>query len=334
MVTAFVRRPTDGAVLLVLRSDKVLVQGWRRRRHCWRWSSLPPAYLLPDQLPNVLATAVKQVGTYQHMWGAVSGGIEGEAESPVLRAQQEVSWAGGRAGRQSPRHTYILSLLNGFVFPEAGVNQSPAAACHRAQILEEAGLGPSQVALVRSGRPLLVDDGRLHFAVHPFLFQLHSQQASSEVTLNWENDAAMWAAPSSIRGLDAVPLLAEAYERVHISDSQAAAVQRLVDDRQHGAAQMAQWAVEALQQEAAVAAAARAGAAEAVRAGQQAAGSASSSSGEQVLEGLRNFGWHLACARPSMAAIANSVSAVLAGAHEELHSRHVVALCLGVGCRL
>jgi hypothetical protein len=32
VVTAFVRRPTDGAVLLVLRSDKVL--DWRRRRHC------------------------------------------------------------------------------------------------------------------------------------------------------------------------------------------------------------------------------------------------------------------------------------------------------------
>ena len=190
----------------------------------------------------------------------------------------------------------------------------PAAA---PQILEEAGLAPSQVALLRSGRPLLVDDGRLHFAVHPFLFQLLSEHASAEVTLNWENDAAMWVAPSSIPGLDAVPLLAEAYERVHLSESQAGAVQRLIDDRQHGAAQLAQWAVEALQQEAAAAGAA---AAEAARAEQQPAGGAGSS-GEQVLESLRNYGYHLACARPSMAAIANSVAAVLAGAHQELHSK-------------
>ena len=166
---------------------------------------------------------------------------------------------------------------------------------------------------MRSGRPLLVDDGRLHFAVHPFLFQLLSEHASAKVTLNWENDAVMWVAPNSIQGLDAVPLLAETYERVHLSDSQAGAVQRLVDDRQHGAAQLAQWAAEALQQEAAAAA-------EAARAGQQLAGGAGGS-GEQVLESLRNYGYHLACARPSMAAVANSVAAVLAGAHEELQSR-------------
>ncbi len=35
------------------------------------------------------ALAVAQVGTYQHRWGAVSGGIEGGDESPAARAQQE-----------------------------------------------------------------------------------------------------------------------------------------------------------------------------------------------------------------------------------------------------
>lgn len=43
--------------------------------------------------------------------------------------------------------------------------------------------------------------------------------------------------------------------------------------------------------------------------------------GAAALEHLRNFGWHLACCRPQMVPIANSVAAVLAGAHEELRSR-------------
>lgn len=53
VVTAFIQRPTDGSVLVVLRSD--------------------------------------QVSTYQRMWGAISGGIEGADESPRFRCEQEVS---------------------------------------------------------------------------------------------------------------------------------------------------------------------------------------------------------------------------------------------------
>lgn len=39
------------------------------------------------------------------------------------------------------------------------------------------GLTAEQLGFVRSGRPLYVDDGRLHFAVHPFLFSLADPRA-------------------------------------------------------------------------------------------------------------------------------------------------------------
>ena len=45
------------------------------------------------------------------------------------------------------------------------------------QIAEEVGFEADQVALVRSGRPLYVDDRHRRFAVHPFLFHLTNPQA-------------------------------------------------------------------------------------------------------------------------------------------------------------
>lgn len=58
------------------------------------------------------------------------------------------------------------------------------------QIYEEVGLLPSQLQLVCFGRPLPVDDGRRHFLVYPFLFQLTDDAA--QIKLNWENEAYDW----------------------------------------------------------------------------------------------------------------------------------------------
>jgi hypothetical protein len=166
--------------------------------------------------------------------------------------------------------------------------------------------------LVRGGRPLLVDDGGRRFAVHPFLFSLHPQHAAAAATLNWENDDARWVQPAAMRKLATVPLLPETYERVHLPPRQAAALQRLAEDRASGAAQLAAQAVSALEAEA------RALAADAAAGG---GGAASSDSGDAALCTLRNFGYHLACCRPAMAAVANAVAAVLAAAHNELQAR-------------
>lgn len=64
------------------------------------------------------------------------------------------------------------------------------------QILEEVGLAPQQLQLVCFGRPLPVDDGRKHFLVYPFLFQLVDPAA--QVTLNWENVGYDWVPPRCV----------------------------------------------------------------------------------------------------------------------------------------
>ena len=155
--------------------------------------------------------------------------------------------------------------------------------------------------------------GRLHFAIHPFHFRLAPDHVDAEVTLNWENSEARWVAPGTLRGLPGgtVPLLAETWERLHLSAGQAAALRRLAEDRAHGAAQLAAWAVEELGLEAAARA----------RAGGGGGGEEPEGAGAAALAGLRNFGYHLAACRPSMAPIANSVAAVLAEADEQLQAR-------------
>ena len=111
--------------------------------------------------------------------------------------------------------------------------------------------------------------------------------------------------------MDTVPLLAVTYERLHMSATREAAVQRLREDRQHGAAQLAAWAVEALRQEA-----------EAVAlAGGSSSGGGGREGGAAALCAFCNFGYHLACCRPAMSPIANAVAAVLEATHDELRSR-------------
>lgn len=87
VVTAFVQRPSDGSVLVVLRSDKVRHHGCAELGWCGRCEMLPTSDKLTPPRPSPCS---KQVGTYKRYWGAVSGGIEGDAESPVYRCTQEV----------------------------------------------------------------------------------------------------------------------------------------------------------------------------------------------------------------------------------------------------
>lgn len=163
VVTAFLQRPSDKAILLVQRSIKV--------------------------------------STYQLHWGGVSGGLEGETESCLFRATQEIQ--------------------------------------------EEVGLFPSQFRFVRRGRPLYVDDGPLRFTVHPLLFVL--EENSCQIVLNWENLNARFFPINDIRSLlSTVPKLYETVERVVVSERQERALGRLIQDRSHGAAELALWAIDAL----------------------------------------------------------------------------------------
>ena len=162
---------------------------------------------------------------------------------------------------------------------------------------------------------------------------------------------SQWVAPEQIRSMDTAPQLPETWGRLALTPGQEEALGELAADRSRGAAELAAAAVAALQGEAAALAAAGAHAALAAagpaarpaaaggHAGARAAGpagfaaepavgpaaaaAAPADGGGAAFTALRNYGWHLAACRPSMAAVANSVAAVLAAAHEELHSRWV-----------
>jgi hypothetical protein len=155
---------------------------------------------------------------------------------------------------------------------------------------------------------------------------------------------------SELAALPTVPLLSETLSRLVLPPSMQQHVDYLKNDRDHGAAQLAAYVVQAFREQhqlhhredapAAAAAAAAAGqtAAATAAAGSRSAkgeGHSSSSSGgdgtgacnmvdvtmvsgAQLVEQLRDFGFHMAVCRPSMAAIANAAAAVLLRLKQEL----------------
>jgi translation initiation factor 2B subunit (eIF-2B alpha/beta/delta family) len=169
--------------------------------------------------------------------------------------------------------------------------------------MEEVGYSSDTIRLVRSGRPLLVDDGSLHFRVHPFLFDFVNQAAESiEPKLNWENVEAKFIRPGYISQLETVPRLSCTLERVIMNEKQEEAVQQIVEDRDHGAAELAFLAVSALEDEA-------------KRLIEE---TNEVKDGGTALEHLCNFGYHLGNCRPAMAPLANAVAHVLSETNDYL----------------
>jgi 8-oxo-dGTP pyrophosphatase MutT (NUDIX family) len=145
------------------------------------------------------------------------------------------------------RSAHVRTYQGKYGAVSGSVEQADKSLVGRAleEIHEEVGYGIDQVALVRSGRPLWVDDGPLRFAVHPFLFNL--RDAGAAPVLNWENSDAMFVDPAEIGApggvTHTVPLLKETLERLLLTPEQEAALQRLAQDRTHGAAELAKQAL-------------------------------------------------------------------------------------------
>jgi ribose 1,5-bisphosphate isomerase len=139
------------------------------------------------------------------------------------------------------------------------------------EVAEETGLDRDDVQLLGVGRPLAVEG----FLVHPFLFRCLRPQA---VTLNDENARSRWVEPGTLRQLETVPALREAYVNTKLAER----VEQIANDDRHGASWLAKEAVEAV--------------AEAVERG----------------EDPIDLGRRLVKARPAMGAIAGALGRVLA----------------------
>ena len=109
----------------------------------------------------------------------------------VLERQGEIALF--RRSQQLNHDKGLWHCITGFV--EQGASPEKQAA---QEVLEEAGLAPSQLINFRAGPSLeLVDQLGDPWRVHTFA----AEASDSALTINWEHDAYRWIAPSDISGL-------------------------------------------------------------------------------------------------------------------------------------
>lgn len=81
------------------------------------------------------------------------------------------------------------------------------------EIQEETGLDPSDVILIKKGKPLLVADPEtsVQWLVHPYLFYVN---VKSKIRFDWEHKSARWVKPEEITDYATVPGLDKALAAV------------------------------------------------------------------------------------------------------------------------
>jgi 8-oxo-dGTP diphosphatase len=82
------------------------------------------------------------------------------------------------------------------------------------EIQEETSLKPSDISLVKKGKPVLIEDKETgsKWLVHPYLFHVKD---SSKIRIDWEHKETRWVTPEEIGRYPAVPGLDKAFAAVH-----------------------------------------------------------------------------------------------------------------------
>ncbi len=78
------------------------------------------------------------------------------------------------------------------------------------EIREETGLVAKDVALVRKGEPIHVQDGTHVWVVHPFLYITKTDK----INIDWEHSEYRWILPADLRNYDFVVFLDHALDAV------------------------------------------------------------------------------------------------------------------------
>jgi translation initiation factor 2B subunit (eIF-2B alpha/beta/delta family) len=118
----------------------------------------------------------------------------------------------------------------------------------RLELEEEAGVAPEDARLTGIGIPLPIDDAQAghKWLVFPFLFRLADEV---EIKTDWEAEEWRWFAPEEVGGLDTVPGLKRALDRVWppFGDSEFwDGLAAVATDTTHGATELARRGLAAL----------------------------------------------------------------------------------------
>jgi len=84
------------------------------------------------------------------------------------------------------------------------------------EIVEETGLQPPDISLVKKGKPVLINDKETgaRWLVHPYLFHVADR---SKIKIDWEHKSARWLAPAEMKRYATVPGLDKALAVVNDS---------------------------------------------------------------------------------------------------------------------
>ncbi|ORY03354.1 nagb/rpia/CoA transferase-like protein [Basidiobolus meristosporus CBS 931.73] len=162
------------------------------------------------------------------------------------------------------------------------------------EIKEELALNRDSVALIRPGKPLtfLSKELETEWTVFPFLFRLLVEP--NQIQLDFEHVDKKWIKVEELSTFETVPNLREALERVYLPEFVHKGLIDMSNDRNSGAQQLADKALEVVRQLVV---------SKALR--------GDNISIEGYLEKIRIIGWHLVKIRPSMqAAISSTLSVV------------------------
>jgi 8-oxo-dGTP pyrophosphatase MutT (NUDIX family) len=80
------------------------------------------------------------------------------------------------------------------------------------EIQEETGLKREDFKLLKTGDTLTARDAGYDWVVHPFLFELVTEE---RIRLDWEHDESCWIKPADMKRYRTVPLLEEVFNQVY-----------------------------------------------------------------------------------------------------------------------
>ncbi|OLL25997.1 Methylthioribose-1-phosphate isomerase [Neolecta irregularis DAH-3] len=115
------------------------------------------------------------------------------------------------------------------------------------EIEQETRLDRKDITLIISGLEMAIKDDNLdtEWHIYPFLFEMKDSQLVS-ITIDFEHSTYKWINPKDLSTYDTVPRLSETFARVYIPQQICKLISNLQTDREMGAREMSEMALDVL----------------------------------------------------------------------------------------